>query len=143
MRHEAYRAIAHNFAHSLACGVSLSTGFYELDVYGDAATSPGGKLRLDLLNGKVLEGEANKDLQTALARIPPLFAEGCRRSGGSLTDLRCAEATFSRSGSEEGFVLEIEDSKGQRSATDYSGSESKRTRDLDRHGQLARRPART
>lgn len=137
------RAVAHNYAHSLASGISLATGFHELDVYRDAATSPGGRLRLDLMNGKVLEGVASADLVVALSRIPPLFAEGCRRAGGSREDVKRAEAMFSFSGLEEGFILEIEDMKGRRSAADYSGSGSRRSRDLDRHGHLVRRPARS
>lgn len=68
--HGQLRSVAHSIADSLASGVSLMTGFYDLHVYEDALRSENGVLTVDLLNGKVIKGKPSSDLAAVLLCLP-------------------------------------------------------------------------
>jgi hypothetical protein len=42
-------SIGHNIAHSLASGIGLMIGMYEMDVFGEAANSPEGYFLVDFI----------------------------------------------------------------------------------------------
>lgn len=142
MKHAKLRAVAHNLADSLASGVSLLTGAYELDLYGDAARAPGERLVLDLMNGAVIEGALSPALATALARLGPEFARLCAAAGTEPGDCRRAIARFHARAGACGFTLLIEDRAGRTTEADYEGTPAHRARDRDAQGRIRRRPVR-
>ena len=61
MKHDQIRSVAHNIASSLASGTGLLIGMYEMNVFGEAASSPEGFIKIDFLTGttsggRLLEG---------------------------------------------------------------------------------------
>ncbi len=142
MKHEKLQAIVHNVADSLGSGVSLMTGFYDLDVYTDARNSPKKALRLDLMAGVVTEGEARANLVAALQRVPGALAAQCAKAGFSWEDLRRAEVVFRVDTVKPGFTILVEDRSGKVTETDYLGSPAKREKVLDAYGRVAPKPSR-
>ena len=119
------------------------TGFYDLDIYGDAAKSEGGRLKMDLLAGKILHGQPSESLRLAAAKVPKELARLCERQGGKLDEIKKAEVTFSSMSGRLGFTVLIEDQEGKSSETDYHGCESARPMELDQRGRARRRPTRS
>lgn len=74
MKHAELRAIVHNIADSLASGVGLIIGVYEMDVFGEAAQSQEGAITADFLMGDVVEGQPSVSLAHAVASYGKAFA---------------------------------------------------------------------
>jgi hypothetical protein len=140
MKHGELLSIAHNVADSLASGIGLMIGVYDMDVFAEAAGSPGGVLTVDILQGSVLEGEASKSLRRAIRlyrdALAPLFA----KHRGSLDAVRIMEARFWSDGFGPRFSVTVEDANGRRSTADYAGLPGKRLAGLDRLGRVRRKP---
>lgn len=131
MKHGQLRSIAHSLAASLASGVSLITGFYDLDLYGDARNSPDGKLSIDLLKGKIMDGNPSPQLIAAVSSLGPEFHRLCEAEKISPKDCRSAKAYFYAYLNREGFTLVVEDTTGKVTETDYEGSSAQRAFERD------------
>ncbi|MCW1920417.1 hypothetical protein NX862_16770 [Rhodobacter sp. KR11] len=142
MKHAKLQAIVHNVADSLGSGISLMTGFYDLDVYRDAHNSPGKTLRLDLLGGVVMEGDARANLIAALQRVPEALAAQCTKAGVSWDDFHRAEVVYRVDTVGPGFTILVEDRAGKSTETDYMGSPAKREKALDAYGRVVPKPSR-
>jgi len=142
MKHGDIRSVAHSIADSLACGVSLMTGFYDLRVYEDAGRSEGGILTIDLLNGIVVTGKPSSDLASVVMRIPREFDRLSRSKGFERKDCRTALAAFHADQIMPWFTLVVEDISGRVTETDYQGVPARRLSELDPLGRLRRRPIR-
>lgn len=142
MKHGQLRSVAHSMADSLASGVSLMTGIYDLHVYEDALRSENGVLTVDLLNGKVIKGEPSANLAAAILCLPREFDRLCRADGFSRSDCRNAVAHFHANKFSRGFTLFVEDKSGQATETDFQGVPARRVIETDRFGRLRRRPIR-
>lgn len=142
MKRGQLRSIAHSLADSIAGGISLMTGFYELDLYGDAAKSPDGKLSVDLLNGHVIEGIASPELCTAISRLSLHFDRLCQTAGITRGDCHVANAHFYATPTRRGFTLEIEDGTGRVTEADYEGIPAHRVLERDPRGNPRRRAVR-
>ncbi|MBK4215464.1 hypothetical protein JJJ17_05940 [Paracoccus caeni] len=142
MKHGDLRSVAHDIADSLASGVSLMTGAYDLTIFDDAARSEGGMLTVDLLCGKVVNGQPSRALIDAVARIPAEFDRLCRARGASKADCRRAMAYFYYRRVDHGITLVVEDSRGKVTETDYSGIPAHRVTELDALGRRRRKPVR-
>ena len=118
------------------------TGFYELDLYGDAAKSSGGKLTVDLLNGLVIEGGPSPELAIAISRLRFHFDRLCQTAGISRDDCRAANAHFYATPTRVGFTLIIEDALGRVTETDYEGIPAHRVLERGPHGNAKPRAIR-
>jgi len=140
MKHGELLSIAHNVADSLASGIGMMIGVYDMDVFAEAAGSPGGVIAVDFLRGAVLEGEASGSLRRAIRlyrrALPALFA----RHGGSLDGVGAMEARFWSDRLGPRFSVTVEDSNGRRSSADYAGLPGKRLAALDPLGRVRRKP---
>ena len=139
MKHGILCAIVHNVAASLGNGVSFLTGFYELDLFGDAARSRDGRLTVNFLTGKIVEGRPQISSITAARRSKAALARLLRDAGGSISDLTEATATYSAN---EVFTVTVSDMSGKRSSFDYKGFDGARVLEIDKMGRVRRRPPR-
>lgn len=142
MKHAQLQAIVHNVADSLGSGICLMIGYYAVDVYSDARNSPTGTIKVDLLRGVVMEGDAGEALLGALKHIPAALADQCEKAGGSWAEYRRAEVVFHGRRPEPGFTIVVEDQKGKRIETDYQGWPARRPMLVDDNGRLFRKPSR-
>lgn len=138
MKHGKLCTIAHNLADSLASGVSLLIGAYDLDVFGEAASSEGGHITIDFLAGRVTEGEASQSLTHAAERYAETLPEFCAKHGASVGEFAELSATFSSNAIGRYATVMVTDSNGRQSVTDYVGIPLKRPRRLDSRGRIRR-----
>ncbi|WP_132568117.1 hypothetical protein [Rhizobium sullae] len=136
MKHGELRSIVHNVADSLASGVGLLIGVYEMDVFREASCSPGRVITVDFLRGEVIEGEVSSSLAGAVARYRAALDQLCRNSGGSVDALREARVRYWSDHITPLFSVTIEDSAGRRSTTEYAGIPGKRVKAMDELGRL-------
>ena len=141
MKHSELRAFVHNVADSLASGIGLLIGVYEMDIYGEARASTGGALTVDFLNGKIVEGEASKSLAEAVSLYRDALAKLISDAGGSMAALKEAKVRFWSDRLDCRFAVTIEDSAGRRSTTEYGGRPGKRVRTMDQLGRLRPKPS--
>lgn len=141
MKHSELKAIVHNVADSLASGIGLMIGHYEMDVYGDAQRSTGGAITVDFLRGTIIEGEPSTSLTDSVALYRKAFISLCSRSGGSVNDFIEAKARFSSDALNRRFVVTVTGRDGRRSMTDYAGTPGQRVKILDGQGRLRPKPS--
>jgi hypothetical protein len=140
MKHDELRSVAHNLAHSLASGIGLLIGAYDLDVFAEAGATPEGYLTVDFLKGVVFDRQPSEKLAKAIASYKEALPSLCEKQGGSVSEFR--ELTVRYYGRSEGrrFVVTVQDQNGKRSSTDYEGSPGHRIRVLDGLGRIRSSP---
>jgi hypothetical protein len=139
MKFDELRSIGHNIAASLASGMGLLVGVYEIDVFGEAHRSPGRCIIVDFLSGEVLEGKASPSLTRAVALYGKALPDLCRKHRGSHTMLRELSARYSVDTHGPRFVVTVEDYRGLRAVDEYSGVSGSRIRILDHLGRVRRK----
>ncbi len=141
MKHAQLRAIVHNIADSLASGIGLMIGVYELDVFGEAARSQKGAITVDFLVGEVVGGQPSASLAHAVALYGAAFARHCASAGGRVEDVREAKAYYWTDVLQRRFTVTVTDSTGHCSSTEYAGSPGQRLKILDGLGRLRPMPS--
>jgi hypothetical protein len=82
------RAIAQNIADSLGSGIGMLIGVYEMDVFGEAAGSPDGFIKVDFLSGKATHGVLSPSLAGAVEKYRAALPKLCAKHGASIEDFR-------------------------------------------------------
>jgi hypothetical protein len=138
MKFGTLKSIGHNIADSLASGIGLMVGVYEMDVFGEAATTPEGYIEVDFLAGEASAGQPSPDLARALKLYAQALPDLCKRHGVEVSAFRHLSARFSGRPMFERFTVTVEDSQGRRSTDDYVGVPGKRPKVLDHLGRVRR-----
>lgn len=127
MKFGVLRSIVHNAADSLASGIGLMIGVYQMDVYAEAGRSPCGAITIDFLTGKVIEGEASESLKKAVELYRTAFDELCGRHGVEPWSFRVATARF---GTDRmlgpHFTIQVEDREGRSATERFIGAPGRR-----------------
>lgn len=132
------KSVGHNIADSLASGIGLMIGVYEMDVFGEAGASPDGVLEVDFLNGKILEGNPSPTLTDAVMRYSVALPELCERHGADVSDFRRLTAKYSGTGLSRGFSVTVENRNGKSSTDRFEGVPGARPKVLDSLGRIRR-----
>lgn len=140
MKHAQLRSVGHNIADSLACGMGFLIGVFEMDVFGEAAASPGRAMTVDFLAGAVVEGDASPSLRGAVARYRDALPGLCAKHGGSIDQFRELKVRYWSTHTERRFAVTVEDRAGRRSTTEYGGLPAERLKVIDGHGRLRPKP---
>lgn len=136
MKHDELRAVAHNYAESLACGLGLVLGYCPTNIFGEARKAPEGYLNVDFLAGTISGGNPSADLKQAITRYRDAFPRFCEKHGAFLSDFREFTARFAPDYRANRFLVTIEDARGRRSTIEYAGMPGQRLKVLDEHGRL-------
>ncbi|PRA51826.1 hypothetical protein CQ062_19645 [Ochrobactrum sp. MYb68] len=75
------KSIGHNIADSLASGVGLMIGVYEMDIFGEAARSSEGYILVDFIHGTFSGAEPSASLSKAISLYTQALDELCRKHG--------------------------------------------------------------
>jgi hypothetical protein len=134
MKFDELRALAHNIADSLASGIGLMVGVYEMDVFGDASRSPGGFIEMDFLDGSISDGCPSPQLTQAVALYGQALTGLCDRHQVSPSDFRELKVRYNAKNWH--FLVTIEDCSGRRSTDEYEGIPGRRVRELDALGRV-------
>ena len=135
------KSIAHNIADSLASGIGLLIGHYDMDVFGEAARSPEGYIIVDFLTGTSSGGQPSESLARAISLYGAALHDLCEKHGTEVSAFRELTARYSLDHYGQRFVVTVEDQNGQRSVDEFRGRPGKRVMELDKLGRV--RPKRT
>jgi hypothetical protein len=133
------KSIGHNIADSLASGIGMMIGVYELDVFGEAAATPEGFIEVDFITGRASAGEVSHELAQALKLYAAALPDLCRRHGADVAEFRALKARFSKRPLYCGYTVIIEDRQGRASTDEYRGVPGARPKVLDHLGRIRRK----
>jgi hypothetical protein len=134
VKHAVLTSIAHNIANSLASGIGLLIGVYDLDVFGEATQSKDGYIEVDFLGGNTTGAQPSKSLLDAIQRYANALPSLCERQGANVADFRRLTAKYSG----HSFVVEVTDQRGKTSRDRYVGNPGARPKALDPLGRVRR-----
>lgn len=143
MKHGRLCAIGHNLADSMASGLAFVIGYHPMDVFAEAASSPGGVIEVDFLKGGIVRGKASENLKTAAARFAEVLPVFCQENGAEAADFVSLSAAFDATALERRMLLVVTDRNGYSSTTEYAGIPLKRVRVLDSLVRIRRTPRQT
>lgn len=139
MKHDVLTSIGHNIADSLASGVGLLIGVYQMDVFGEAAKSPEGFIEVDFLTGSTSGARPSPSLARAIRLYAEALPSLCERQGAAVSDFEQLVARYiSRGPNDYQFTVEVVDRFGKRSRDHYAGLPGARPKTLDALGRLRR-----
>ena len=95
MKFDELRSIGHNIADSLASGIGLLIGYYQMDIFGEASRSPEGVITVDFLTGTCPVGAPSQSLAKAIALYKNALVDLCTRHGTSIAVFRELSARYS------------------------------------------------
>lgn len=132
------RAVGHNIADSLASGIGLMIGVYEMYVFKEAANSPEGYIEVDFLDGTTSGAKPSATLQRAIKLYSEALPDLCRRHNFDVSEFAHLTARYSGGSLLEEFTVNVSDSKGRSSQDRYVGVPGRRPRILNHLGRLRR-----
>ena len=140
MKHNKLHGVAHNFADSLAGGLSFVVPHLVIHthIYAEAAVNRDGFIIADFLSGKVEGAYPEGEIEHAIPLFKNAFPEFCEKHGVDVADYRAFLVRFSSDSVGNAYVVTIEDREGKRTSREYLGSQGRRSAILDELGR--RRP---
>jgi hypothetical protein len=139
MKFDELRSIGHNIADSLASGIGLLIGYYQMDIFGEASRSSEGSITVDFLTGTCPVGTPSHSLAKAIALYKNALVDLCTRHGVSVAVFRELSARYSADAYGPRFVVTIEDQQGHRATDEYVGIPGRRPKVLDHLGRVRRK----
>jgi len=136
MKHNELRSIGHNIADSLASGIGLLIGVYEIDVFGEARKSPEGFITVDFLKGSTIDGHPSKSLVKAIGLYRDALPELCKKHGASVSSFKKLTARYSDDSFGRQVIVVVKDKDGCHSTDKYVGSPLKYVKTLDSLGRV-------
>jgi hypothetical protein len=137
VKHAVLTSIGHNIADSLASGVGILAGVYDMDVFGEATGSPEGFIEVDFLTGTTSGAQPSPSLARAIRLYAEALPALCGRQGAEVADFARLVARYAsgRTG-EHHFTVEVVDRLGKRSRDHYAGLPGARPKTLDDLGRV-------
>ncbi|WP_424630198.1 hypothetical protein [Bradyrhizobium sp. SYSU BS000235] len=135
MKHSELRAIAHNFADSLASGLHIDYGGRS-DIFGEISQSPEKYIVVDFLTGDVEGCQPSQVLRGAIAYYKKTLPEFFEKNHASVSDVRELKVRYYFVLIEKRFLVTFTDARGRQSITEYGGWGGKRVKVLDWLGRL-------
>jgi len=94
MKHAVLASVAHNIADSLASGIGLMIGVYEMDVFGEAHSSSEQFIEVDFLRGTTSGAKVSPGLARAIRLYSGELAGLCERQGVAVADFARLTARY-------------------------------------------------
>jgi len=123
------KSVGHNIADSLASGIGLMIGIYEMNVFAEAAGEDEGFVVVDFLTGETNARTASASFRSAVRLYRDALPDLCSKHGVALEDFKKLEVRY---GTDPvygpHFTVSIEGQAGQHSRDQYVGIPGKRMR---------------
>jgi hypothetical protein len=127
MKFGIFKSLGHNIADSLASGIGLMIGCYEMDVFAEAASESEGFVLVDFLAGTASGQTISADLRKVVALYKEALPELCTKHGLAPSDFTLLEARF---GTDrvygQHFTVTVARQDGRQSIDHYLGVPGKR-----------------
>lgn len=129
MRLGILKSIGHNIADSLASGIGLLIGIYEMDVFAEAAAGDAGYIKVDFLKGLSTGSAASARLSRAITLYRDALPSFCLKHGVDSQDIQKLEVRFGTDAAYgPHFTVTVAASNGRSSTDRYVGIPGKRLR---------------
>jgi hypothetical protein len=125
MKHNVLRNVAHNISSSLASGIGLMIGVYEMYVFEELESSGAPYMTIDFLNGSIIGGKPSKLLKRAVELYRQELPNLCKKQKVDVGDFQQLKTTYFK-GAQHLFFVEIVDLNGRYSKDEYEGLENKK-----------------
>ena len=123
------KSVGHNVADSLASGIGLMIGVYQMNVFAEAAGEEDGFIIVDFLAGTVSGRTVSESLRNAVRLYRDALPDLCAKHGLPQSDFRTLSVRF---GTDRvygpHFTVTVEASDGTRSTDEYVGVPGRRLR---------------
>lgn len=127
MRFEVLKSVGHNIADSLASGIGMLIGVYDMDVFAEAAASAEGFIGVDFLTGSMTGSPASPTLRHAVDLYRGALPTLCAKQGVEFSKIAAVSARF---GSDivygRHFTVTVRDDQGRSSTDQYVGTPGRR-----------------
>lgn len=140
MKHSKLHGVAHNFADSLAGGLSFVVPHHVIgtNVYAEASANEDRFLVADFLTGQVEGAYPEGEVEYAIPLFKNAFPEFCEKHGVDVSDYSAFLVRYFSDKRGNGYVITIQDRNGKRTSREYLGNKGKRSETTDKLGR--RRP---
>lgn len=129
MKFDTLKSVGHSVADSLASGICLLIGYYDIDIFVEAADSSEGYIEVDFLTGETAGSPASPSLLRAIGLFRDVVPEQCKKQGADYS--RLAKLTV-RFGTDAvygpHFKVTVEDIDGRKSTQQYVGRPGRKLR---------------
>lgn len=136
MKHDDLRSIAHNIADSLASGIGLLVGVYEMDIFGESTRSQDGYIIVDFLNGTSVGGTPSNSLKKAIKLYSEALPKLCEKQNASVDFFKSLTARYCVIEGQKHVVILIVDKNGRQSRDEYAGTPLARIKTIDNLGRI-------
>ncbi|MDR6208213.1 hypothetical protein [Paraburkholderia graminis] len=123
------RSLGHNIADSLASGIGLMIGIYDVDVFLEAAAGPEGFILVNFLDGTAFGSPVSAKLQRAIDLYRDALPALCDKHRIAFSDIKMLNARY---GTDQvygrHFAVTVETAAGRKATDQYVGSPGRRLR---------------
>lgn len=138
MKHAVLASLGHNIADSLASGIGLMIGVYDMDVFGEATASLERFIEVDFLTGDTAGAVPSASLARAIGLYAKALPVLCEKHDVEVTDFAQLSAKYLGEGHRREFVVTVTDCNGKNSVRRYVGNPGARPITLDPLGRRRR-----
>jgi hypothetical protein len=129
MRFSALKSVGHNIADSLASGIGLMIGVYEMDVFGEAAAGAEGYIEVDFLRGTTSGSPASRKLLRAISLYKDALPDLCQKHGVKVEGFKTLRVRFGVDRAYgRHFAVTVANGSGKISTDRYLGVPGRRLR---------------
>lgn len=123
------KSLGHNIADSMASGIGLMIGVYQMDVFAEAAASKEGHMTVNFLDGTTSGAVPSSNLKRAIHLYRDALPQMCAKHGIDPTEIKALVARFGTdSAYGPHFKVTVENAFGKISTDQYVGIPGKRLR---------------
>ena len=123
------KSLGHNLADSIASGIGLFIGVYEMNIFAEAAASNEGYITVNFFSGMTIGAIPSESLSRAICLYRDELPRLCVKHGIDVTKIKTLEARF---GTDQAygphFKVAVETLQGKTSTDQYVGLPGKRLR---------------
>ncbi|TFZ07652.1 hypothetical protein [Ramlibacter humi] len=123
------KSLGHNIAGSLASGIGLMIGVYDMNVFAEASSSSEGFVTVDFLNASSTGASVSAKLGRAIVLYKDALPALCAKHGLDLGEIKIVQVRYGVDpvyGPH--FTVTVETADGRRSADQYLGVPGRRLR---------------
>jgi hypothetical protein len=129
MKHGILKAIGHNVADSLASGIGLMIGVYEMSVFAEAAGEEEGFVSVDFLKGSTTGRNVSASFRKAVELYGEALPRLCGKHSVDLSEFKALEVRYGTDAVYgPHFTVTVEGKTGKRSTEQYVGIPGRRLR---------------
>ncbi len=130
MKHNRLHSVAHNFADSLAGGLSFVVPGHVLHthVFAEAAANKNRSLTIDFLTGQTTGTYPEGDVEETALLLKTAFPGFCDKHGVDVQDFETCTGQFSSGSPGNRYVITVKDKNGRSSAREYLAPNGKRAK---------------